>query len=100
MFIKEKLAEWKKLVNEINEYFGGHLYGEGFDDHTHYYWNREGNNIVFDDDLPADEWNYSNDICGNCYWEKEEYTLVKMSDGCGNDYYGIFDNSKKVNINE
>ena len=88
MEIKEKIDEFERLKSEIGEYFGMTIY-DGFDDMRDIkIWSLDEDEIfwVQDDD------EFSGEIYGTSIWEKEEYTLVRYDNGCGEKIYAIFDN--------
>ncbi len=95
MDITKTFSLYIDCLEQINEYFDNVLGGASPELNLDNYWRVSGNSIEFDEE-PFDEANYSYDIRRNMIWRKSLYTLVGVDDGCGNDFYVILDNSKKI----
>jgi hypothetical protein len=96
MSIKEKIDQFQELKQEIAEYFDAPIY-DGFDDCREYKWYINDNDDVYwfkEGDA------YSNEIYGTSVWSKDDYTLVRVNDGCGEKYFQLFDNSLKITQEE
>lgn len=97
--IVKAMNKTQEALSLVRKYFGtDSLFS--FEDNTEKYWSFTGNKsgIVFDtidwtlDDREPD---YGYDIRGTPF-EKDEYTLMKVDDGCGEKFYIILDNSKRI----
>ncbi len=103
MNIQEAVKLHQESLAVISEYFGDVIQGS-VDISTEYYWAKVGDTeIWFDDEkfsISEDgvDANYSLEIRngGKMFWEREEYSLAYVDNGCGQEFYILFDNTKKV----
>lgn len=96
MSIKEKIDQFQELKQEIAEYFEAPIY-DGFDDCRECKWWINGHDDIH---WIQDGDSYSNDIYGTSVWSKEDYTLVRVRNCSGEEYFQLFDNSLKMTEEE
>ncbi len=94
------LDDYNKIKENIQEYFGCEgVLGE-INDSRENYWTLTETEVRFGEEEVEsvnDDFMYSNELYGSkCIWRKEDYTLLSVDDGCGNQYYQIFDNKKEI----
>lgn len=96
MSIQEALEKIHAGNQEITEYFGTTCCP--LEDHTDKYWYYPKNGDINYDDEPfeEDEQNYSHEVVRNRVIEKADYTLAYIDDGCGERFYMLLDNSKRL----
>lgn len=97
--IQKALRQVKLALIAVQEYFeADHVYS--FEDNTEKYWQFTGNkrSIAFDNKdwtLEDEDAEYSYELYGSAI-EKSEYTLMHVDNGCGDRFYIILDNSKRI----
>jgi hypothetical protein len=102
--VVEKLQILSDTKHFFSEYFGTSIY-DGFDDMRYVKsWRCDGDEIGW---VESEDYNdedgeypdeYNGEIWGTAIWEKEDFTLVRYDNGCGEKIYAVFDNKTKVNI--
>ena len=92
--IEELFETYENIVPNIFEIFGSDLtYGE-FDIQTKVKWEMYAETVTWYEG--EDEKEYSNEIVGSII-EAEGYTLMYVDNGCGDNFWQIFNNSLKIN---
>ena len=106
MKIENVVAQYRRSLNKIDDYFGNVIQGSA--EFLNSYWLKNGYEIRFDDkkfssnwedeDEGGDEPQYSYEIRnrGNMFWERPEYCLAYVDNGCGQEFYIILDNKKRI----
>lgn len=94
--MKELLETYQSTLDAIFKYFGiSNAYGE-LDIRTDVKWSLTNDSVHWYEDCGTPALNeYGNDIIGKPIIG-EEYTLLYVDNGCGEQYYQIFYNPNKI----
>lgn len=101
MYIQKTIEQLVENFAALKEYFGETIDCPVYSECA--WMLTEGGDVRFSYEPTAEEWDdleYSCEIVGQMIYEKDEYTAVYGDNGCGDQFWMIFDNEYKVEFEE